>query len=110
MHIPPTFAGTHFTGVYFNLIEALRCTISRVLETVPEFESTTVPEFESTDLDLICKLGFDGSRSHSIFNQVNNDETNNLILTVVCPLELIIILVKWFGLNLLQLHQNPRDP
>ena len=77
--IPSPFAGPHFTGVYFNLIEALQCTISRVLE--------TAPEFESTDLDLICKFGIDGSGGHSIFNQVNNDQTNNLILTVVCPLE-----------------------
>ena len=80
MQIPPTFAGIHFTGVYYNLIEALQCTISRVLE--------TAPEFESTDLNLMYKFGFDGSGGHSIFNQVNNDETNNLILTVVCPLEL----------------------
>ena len=38
MPIPISYTGGYFTGVYFNLIEALKCTISRVLETISEFE------------------------------------------------------------------------
>ena len=34
------------------------------------------------------KYGFDGSGSHAIYNQKNNEETNNMILTVFCPLTL----------------------
>ena len=32
------------------------------------------------------KFGFDGSGSHSIYNQLNNVQTNNIILTMFCPL------------------------
>ena len=32
------------------------------------------------------KYGFDGSGNHAIYNQKNNEETNNMILTVFCPL------------------------
>ena len=34
------------------------------------------------------KYGFDGSGSHALFNQKNNVETNNIIMTMFCPLEL----------------------
>ena len=78
--VPLSVSGVYFTGVYFRLVDALTNTVSRIIE--------TIPEFEAEDLNLNCKFGFDGSGGHSIYNQVNNDETNNLILTVVCPLEL----------------------
>ena len=34
------------------------------------------------------KFGFDGSGGHAIFNQQKNEQTNNLILSMFCPLEL----------------------
>ena len=34
------------------------------------------------------KFGFDGSGSHAIYNQVNNQNTNNMILSVFCPLKI----------------------
>ena len=52
-----------------------------------------------------CKFGFDGSGGHSIFNQVNNDETNNLILTVVHPLEL-----KGSSGNVVWTEPSPNSP
>ena len=79
--VPQSFTGAFWHGVYFNYIEALKSTIKRVLQTI-------VDPINEDHLALKCKFGFDGSGGHSIFNQVNNDETNNLILTIVCPLEL----------------------
>ena len=38
------------------------------------------------DLKIKLKYGFDGSGSHAIYNQKNNEETNSMILTVFCPL------------------------
>lgn len=34
------------------------------------------------------KFGFDGSGSHAIYNQKNNEQTNNMIMTMFCPLRL----------------------
>ena len=78
--IPECYTGVFWHGVYFNYVDALKSTIARVLQ--------TIPPIKEEHLALKCKFGFDGSGGHSIFNQINNDETNNLILTVVCPLEL----------------------
>ena len=78
--VPLCYTGVFWHGVYFNYVDALKSTIARVLQ--------TIPPIEEEHLALKCKFGFDGSGGHSIFNQINNDETNNLILTVVCPLEL----------------------
>ena len=40
----------------------------------------------STEIKLKIKFGFDGSGSHSIFNQINNVQSNNIILTMFCPI------------------------
>lgn len=80
MPVPQCYTGLFRTGVYFNYVDALKATIARVFQ--------TIPPVKEDHLALKCKFGFDGSGGHSIFNQINNDETNNLILTVVCPLEL----------------------
>ena len=69
------------TGVYFNILEAIKTTTSRILETVSFDDGINT-------LHLYCKFGFDGSGGHAIFNQVKNAETNNLILTAFCPLEI----------------------
>ena len=46
-------------------------------------------DFElQSPLNLKMKYGFDGSGSHAIYRQKDNVQTNNMILTVFCPLEL----------------------
>ena len=70
-----------FTGVYANIIDAVRITVGRILESIPRINV-------KSDLLVDCKFGFDGSGGHSIHHQTNNDETNNLIITVFCPLEI----------------------
>ena len=34
------------------------------------------------------KFGFDGSGNHAIYRQLNNEKTNNIIMTMFCPLAL----------------------
>ena len=68
-------------GVYFPLLEAVKITVERVLTTI-----SIEPEKISSDLKLKIKFGFDGSGSHSIYNQINNMQTNNIIMTMFCPL------------------------
>ena len=82
MPIPSSYLNSPFGhGVYFNMIEALKSTLTRIIQTIPEPEKII-------NFNVTCKFGFDGSGGHSIFNQKNNDSSNNLILTVMCPLEL----------------------
>ena len=35
------------------------------------------------------KFGFDGSGSHAIYNQVNNVFSNNIIMSMFCPLSIV---------------------
>ena len=61
-----------FRGVYFNLVDALQITTSRMLLTVPQLDSIG-------DLHLSCKFGLDGSGRYAIFNQTNN-------INIICVL------------------------
>ena len=70
-------------GVYFSMLDAIQMTAQRIL--IQQDESTTVPE---GDLSLEIKFGFDGSGSHAIYNQINNASTNNMIMTMFCPLKM----------------------
>ena len=78
------FSDPH-VGVYFSLFEAMKVTAARIFSSLDEkkFQDVTI-------VDQKFKFGFDGSGSHSIFNQANSVDTNNMILTMFCPL-------KWLG-------------
>ena len=67
------------TGVYFDFAPAMKVTIQRILNNLVDTDV-------SCELKLKIKFGFDWSGSHSIYNQVNNVQTNNIILTMFCPL------------------------
>lgn len=67
-------------GVYFPFLKAVEMTTVRLFETGLEVQQA------GCDLKMKLKYGFDGSGSHAIYNQKNNEETNNMILTVFCPL------------------------
>ena len=88
------------TGVYFPLIPAIKTTISRILPNVLD-GNVDVPE----DLRLKIKFGFDGSGSHAIYNQVNNIQTNNIIMSMVCPLS-----IETSAGNVVWTQDSPNDP
>ena len=67
-----------FTGVYFRLSDAIKYTTVRILYAIKP----------PKELKMKMKFGFDDSGSHPIFKQRNNSDTNNIILTMFCPLQL----------------------
>ena len=71
------------TGVYFPLLPAVKITVKQIIESLPIKDATVTSE-----LKLKIKFGFDGSGSHAVYNQSNNAQTNNIILTMFCPLSL----------------------
>ena len=86
-------------GVYFSVLDAIKITTDRILEKyISQIQITPV-------LTLKIKFGFDGSGSHSVFNQVNNIQSNNIVLTMFCPLE-----IQDANKNTLWHHNSPNDP
>ena len=65
------------TGVYFDLVPAVKITVERILGNLVQDDVNI-----SSELKVKIKYGFDGSGSHSIYNQLNNVHTNNIILTM----------------------------
>ena len=59
--------------------DAVQITAQRILETLPP---TVVPSYAIMNI----KFGFDGSGSHCIYHQLNNVKTNNIIMSMICPL------------------------
>ena len=74
----PTF------GVKVEYKSAIRMTVKRILETLPENALSTT----SSQLTAKFKDGVDGSGSHPIYNQQGNVQTNNIIMYIFCPLSL----------------------
>ena len=70
------------TGVYFPLLSSIQITVSRILMTVTDLD------LHSQNLNVKIKYGFDGSGGHSIYHQLNNVSTNNLIIAMFCPLSI----------------------
>lgn len=67
-------------GVYFPFLQSLEMTMVRILN------GTSLEIHQLNQHKLKLKYGFDGSGSHGIYRQKNNVQTNNMILTVMCPL------------------------
>ena len=85
-----------FEGVCFDFIPAFEMTTKRLLEAV---------EMKADKLVVKTKYGFDGSGSHAIYHQKNNSQTNNMILSVFCPLQ-----VKSVDSNILWTELSPNAP
>ena len=62
----------------------MQLTAERILEDVPGLYLS-----DSGHVTLNIKYGFDGSGSHAIYHQVNNESTNNIIMTMFCPLSIL---------------------
>ena len=73
-----------YVGVYYKLKDAVKITVSRILE----LECIKLHEIPGNIIKSSIKFGFDGSGSHNIFNQSNNENTNNIIMSAFCPLKL----------------------
>ena len=69
-----------FADVYFLLHEAIKVTVIHVPE--------DVVLSHDYNINLKIRFVFDGSGSHAIFKQKSNVMTNNIILTMFCPLEI----------------------
>ena len=69
------------TGVFVSYKEAVTLTAGRILESLPE---TKIPE----SVSLHIKFGFDGSGGHAIYKQIGNEQTNNIISSMFCPLKI----------------------
>lgn len=78
-NLPPPYQ-----GIYFPFLKALEITTVRLFETGLEVQQIG----GGADLKMKLKYGFDGSGSHAIYNQKNNADTNNMILTVFCALNI----------------------
>ena len=64
-----------------TLTEAACITIHRILQ----LDAFKMPE-DVTEFVLNIKYGFDGSGGHTMYNQIGNCSTNNMILAMFCPL------------------------
>ena len=71
-------------GVFFDMKDAVRMTVDRILQS----QNILPKEIAGNEVEVETKYGFDGSGSHSMLNQSNNVGTNNIIMTMICPLKL----------------------
>ena len=66
-------------GVLMSYAESVKITAQRIMEDIP-------PSLIPTPAVMNIKFGFDGSGSHAIYRQVENEKTNNIIMSMFCPL------------------------
>ena len=66
-------------GVMMAYEQSMKVTAKRIMESMA---TTIIPNPAVMNI----KFGFDGSGSHAIYRQLNNEETNNIIMTMFCPL------------------------
>ena len=59
----------------------MQLTASRIIEGTPDSQLPSSAVLE-------IKYGCDGSGSHAIYRQLNNAKTNNMVMTMFCPLKL----------------------
>ena len=67
-------------GVHFPFTKSMQLTAERIFEGTP---STQLPSSAVMDI----KYGCDGSVSHAIYRQLNYAQTNNMVMTMFCPLK-----------------------
>ena len=100
---PPVIHQTDpIIGVKYNYNEAIKKTIERTLDTV---DAINLPPSGST-LKVRIKDGVDGSGSHSIYNQLNNADTHNMILYMFCILDIIDVQTN----SMVFIEQQPNSP
>ena len=78
--MPQISTDTSITGVKFDYIQAIKTTVTRILET--HANSST-----ASNVTVVMKDGVDGSGSHAIYQQGGNVQTHNIIMYMFCILE-----------------------
>ena len=68
-------------GVQMNYAESMKITAERIMKTIP-------PSILPSSVVMNIKFGFDGSGSHAIYRQLENTKTNNIIMSMFCPLSI----------------------
>ena len=68
-------------GVRFSFEKCMQLTANRILEGIP-------PSKVPNPAVMNIKYGFDGSGSHAIYKQLKNANTNNIIMSMFCPLNI----------------------
>jgi hypothetical protein len=68
-------------GVHFPFYEAIQTAMISLFGK-KDYENV------SPEMKLKMKYGFDGKRSHSIYRHNDSIGTNNIVLTVFCPLSI----------------------
>ena len=74
------------SGKFFSVVTAVKLTLRQLVLTFSEKQLSSLIVGCNT---LTLKWGADGSGSHNIYNQVNNAQTSNLILTMFCALKIV---------------------
>ena len=69
-------------GVQLSYSESMMITARRIMEDLPV---SLLPSYAVLNI----KFGFDGSGSHAIYKQAGNEKTNNIIMSMFCPLSII---------------------
>ena len=73
-------------GIFSPLFDAVKITAERIILNLPLQRDITA---ELKSLRMGMKFGFDGSGRHAIYNQVNNVFSNNIIMSMFCPLSIV---------------------
>ena len=68
-------------GVQMTYSESMKITAQRIME---DIEPSLIPK----SAVMNNKFGFDGSGSHAIYRQLENERTNNIIMSMFCPLSI----------------------
>ena len=68
-------------GVMLTYVESVSFTAQRIMEDMP---ISLIPNPAIMDI----QFGFDGSGNYAIYQKINNEKTNNIIMTMFCPLAL----------------------
>lgn len=71
-----------FIGVYCTLSDAIEVTFKQIVH-LENFEF----KGNCSGLQMEIKFGFDGSGGHKMFHQLNNVNTNNIIMALFCVLK-----------------------
>lgn len=68
-------------GVHLPYSESMQITAKRIMETLPK-------QLVPSSAVMNIKFGFDGSGSHALYRQLENTKTNNIIMSMFCPLSI----------------------
>ena len=72
---PESLPAPHI-GVHFNFLKSMQLTAGKIMEDIAVKQNPT-------GVVMNIKYGFDGSGNHTIYQQLNNEKINNIIVYVL---------------------------